>query len=123
MRKKVLLLFVLAASALSTFASVENANLGGAEIYLTCSFVRDRPISIPIGRAPMKKLTVKLIGNNLTIPSSLIGYKMVITSELGDVVFSDVTISTEIVIPEGEPGLYSIEFLGEDYHYFGQFTM
>jgi len=123
MKKMFLFLFAFVASTSSTFASVENADLGGANICLSCSYVRDRPISVPVGRAPMKTLTVNLMGNNLTIPDSLIGYEMVITSELGDVVFTTIPFSTEVVIPICLSGNYLITFNGEDYCFYGTFSI
>lgn len=123
MKKLVLILFVFTTSTLSILASVEKEALGGVNIRLSCSYVHHDPIAVPVGRAPMRVPTVNLTGNILTIPYSLIGYEMVITSELGDVIFSTETISTEIVIPDNMSGSYQIEFNGDDYSLYGMFSI
>ena len=123
MKKVVLILFVFATSTLSTLASVEKELLGGVNIYLSCSYVNRKPASIPVGRAPMRMPTVNLTENKLAIPNNLVGYEMVITSESGDVVFSTLVVSTEVVIPEMVSGSYLIEFIGVDYCFSGMFTI
>ena len=67
--------------------------------------------------------TVNLTENKLTTPDSLAGYEMVLTSESGDVVFSTLVVSTEVVIPIIPSGSYLIEFIGENCCYSGMFTI
>jgi hypothetical protein len=123
MKKVVLILFVFATSTLSTLASVEKEAMGGVNIYLSCSRTHEVPLGRPINRAPMRLPTVELLGNNLSIPDCLVGYEILIKSESGEVVFSTLVASTVVVIPNIPSGSYMIEFIGENYSFFGLFTV
>lgn len=71
----------------------------------------------------MRLPTVELLGNNLSIPDCLVGYEILIKSESGEVVFSTLVASTVVVIPNIPSGSYMIEFIGENYRFFGLFTV
>ena len=75
MKKVVLILFVFAASTLSTLASVEK-ELGGVNIYLSCRDTPERPSGKPAGRAPMKMPEISISESSVEIEEKLLGYTM-----------------------------------------------
>jgi hypothetical protein len=108
------------ASVSYTFASVEDTLSDGANIQLSCSYVRGHSDNTSPHRMPMRMPIINITGNTITIPNNLIGYEMEIVSEDEEEIFSTTTCSNEIMIPDNLSGYYQIEFIGDYYCYYGE---
>lgn len=119
MKKLIISLFVLLFNVANTFAFVPSFPSEGIDVSLSVNYEKPKGGNTN-PRSPILKPVINVTESAITVPESLVGFELEITSG-GMLIYSGIVTSTEILLPEAlSEGYYQIRFIGETYTFCGE---